>query len=61
MELSSLLLAQLAVDLVLGYGWCMNIVTIYNSVQAGTDLGSMFVFRCIGIIVVPLGAILGYF
>ena len=40
-------------------GWCMNIWAIVGS--AGGSLNAMFVVRCVGAFVVPLGAILGYF
>lgn len=41
-------------------GWCMNIWAIFGSV-GGWTLDSMFVARWVGVFVVPLGAILGYF
>lgn len=40
-------------------GWCMNILALIGSV--GGPLNAMFVARCIGAFVAPLGAILGYF
>lgn len=40
-------------------GWCMNIWAIIGSV--GGSLNAMFVARCVGAFVAPLGAILGYF
>lgn len=40
-------------------GWCMNIWAIFGSV--GGSLNAMFVARCVGAFVAPLGAILGYF
>lgn len=40
-------------------GWCMNIWAIVGSV--GGPLNTMFVARCVGAFVAPLGAILGYF
>ena len=40
-------------------GWIMNIVKIVDS---GFDvITGMFVARCIGVFVAPLGAVLGYF
>lgn len=41
-------------------GWCMNIWAIFDSVGGGA-LTTMFVARCIGVFVAPLGALLGYF
>lgn len=41
-------------------GWCMNIWAIFASVGGGA-LTTMFVARCVGVLVAPLGAILGYF
>lgn len=40
-------------------GWCMNIWALFGSV--GGSLNAMFVARCVGVLVAPLGAILGYF
>ena len=40
-------------------GWFMNIWAIVGSV--GGPLNAMFVARCVGAFVAPLGAILGYF
>lgn len=40
-------------------GWCMNIWAIVGS--AGGPLNAMFVVRCVGAFVAPLGALLGYF
>jgi prepilin-type N-terminal cleavage/methylation domain-containing protein len=41
-----------------GIGWVWNIVKI---VQSGFDvITGLFIARCIGVFVAPLGAILGY-
>lgn len=40
-------------------GWCMNSWAIVGSI--GGPLNAMFVARCVGAFVAPLGAILGYF
>ena len=40
-------------------GWCMNIWALYGSV--GGPLNAMFIARCVGVFVAPLGALLGYF
>lgn len=40
-------------------GWCMNIWAIVGSF--GGPLNAMFVARCVGAFVAPLGALLGYF
>lgn len=43
---------------ILGFaGWVMNIVSIVHSDGGMTG---MFIVRCIGILVAPLGAVLGY-
>jgi hypothetical protein len=39
-------------------GWVLNIVAIVGSVDAA--ITGMFILRCIGIFVAPLGAVLGY-
>jgi hypothetical protein len=49
----------IALILVLGVGWVWNIVKI---VQSGFDvITGMFIARCIGVFVAPLGSVLGYF
>ena len=42
------------------YGWVQNIITI---VHAGpvADWGGMIIVRAIGVVVAPLGAVLGFF
>jgi len=41
------------------YGWVENIVTLVGS--SGDPITGMFLLRCVGIFVAPLGAILGFF
>lgn len=41
------------------YGYISNIVDIINMVN--DPITGMFILRCVGIVVFPLGAILGYF
>lgn len=40
-------------------GWVMNIIDIVHAVS--DPITGMFVLRCVGIFVAPLGAVLGYF
>ena len=40
-------------------GWFMNIFDIVAAVS--DPITAMFILRCVGIFVAPLGAILGYF
>lgn len=40
-------------------GWVMNIIDIVAAVS--DPITAMFILRCVGIFVAPLGAILGYF
>ena len=40
-------------------GWIINIVTLAHTVDA--PITGMFILRCVGIIVAPLGAVLGLF
>lgn len=49
----------LGLGLVSIIGWCMNICALYGSVEE--PLTVMFVARCVGVLVAPLGALLGYF
>ena len=54
-------LAKLAVVLVVGaafLGWCMNIVKLVGTVDG--PVTGMFILRCVGIFLAPLGAVLGY-
>lgn len=41
------------------YGWIMNIVKIIGAFD--DPVTSMFIARCVGAVVAPVGAILGYF
>lgn len=60
MKLGNFLLAQLVVLLIAGYGWVMNIIAVVHMAQAADPVTTMFVLRCIGIVLIPLGAVLGY-
>jgi len=40
-------------------GWVLNIIDIVHAISE--PITGMFILRCIGIIVGPLGAVLGYF
>ncbi len=51
-------IVYLALIIAFGYGWVMNIVHLIG--LNFDDNTGMFVARCIGIVVAPLGAILGY-
>ena len=39
-------------------GWVFNILEIVNTVNL--PINGMFILRCVGIVIAPLGAILGY-
>ena len=39
-------------------GWITNIVKIVGTLS--DPITGMFIFRCVGIVVAPLGAVLGY-
>lgn len=52
-------LVVLVFSLLCLFGWVWNIVKI---VQTGFEvITGMFIARCIGVFVAPLGAVLGYF
>ena len=54
-----LFIAWLSLIAAAGYGWVMNIVTLF-----GADFSiitGVLVLRVIGVFMAPLGAILGYF
>lgn len=57
--MKSLLIGCVCILLAGAYGWVMNIVSIVNSDFA--HLSGMLVLKVVGIFVVPLGCILGYF
>ena len=40
-------------------GWVINVVSIVHTIDL--PLTGMFVLRCVGVVVAPLGAILGLF
>lgn len=40
-------------------GWVLNIMVVAETTNA--SITGMFILRCIGIFVAPLGAVLGYF
>ena len=41
-------------------GYVLNIVNIVNNLSTNDEVTNMFIFQCIGIIIVPLGSILGW-
>ena len=43
----------------LAVGWVMNVIEIFHTADA--SLTGVFVLRCFGVIVAPLGGVLGYF
>ena len=45
--------------LAIAVGWVMNIIEIVATVS--DPITGMFILRCVGIIVAPLGGVLGYF
>lgn len=53
------LIAIYLVLIVSGFvGWVLNVITI---AQSDFVLSGMLVLRCIGVVLAPLGAVLGYF
>jgi hypothetical protein len=54
-----LLLIYVALGIAGAVGWVMNLVDIANS--SFSDITGMLVLRIIGVFIVPLGAVLGYF
>ena len=41
-------------------GYVLNIVNIINNLSTVDEGTNMFIFQCIGIIIAPLGSILGW-
>ncbi len=42
-------------------GYVLNIVNIVNNLSTDVEVTIMFIFQCIGLIIAPLGSILGWF
>lgn len=40
------------------YGWIANIISLVG--MLGGEVTAMFIARCVGVLVAPLGAILGF-
>lgn len=55
----ALIVVWIALILAGVYGYISNIVDIISMVN--DPITGMFILRCVGIVVYPLGAILGYF
>jgi len=47
------------VSIILLIGWVINIVAVFGLINAPTT--NMFILRCVGILVAPLGSVLGLF
>ena len=56
--LIGLLIVLLWIAFVAGY--VLNIVNIINNLSTDDEVTNMFIFQCIGIIIAPLGSILGW-
>lgn len=52
-------IAILAIMLAAAAGWVMNVIEIVKTVS--DPVGGMFILRCLGVFLAPLGAVLGYF
>jgi hypothetical protein len=52
-------LAYFLVLILIGIGWVMNVISIVNTIS--DPISGMFVLRCVGIPIVPLGGVLGWF
>lgn len=42
-------------------GWIMNIVSVISLALSDVPITSLFILKIVGIFIVPLGSILGYF
>ena len=56
--LIGLLIVLLWVAFIAGY--VLNIVNIVNNLSTDVGVTTMFIFQCIGLIIAPLGSILGW-
>lgn len=50
--------AMIAAFVAAAAGWVMNIMAIFQTV--GDPLTAMFILRCVGVFIAPLGAIVGW-
>ena len=57
--LIGLLIVLLWIAFIVGY--VLNIVNIVSNLSTDDEVTNMFIFQCIGIIIAPLGSILGWF
>ena len=48
----------LAAIIVLITGWVMNVISIFHTAEA--PMTGVFILRCIGVVVPPIGGILGW-
>lgn len=48
----------LTILLAVAIGWVMNVLDIIDMLSG--EIGAEFLFRCVGVVIVPLGALLGY-
>lgn len=61
MKLRTLLGTWSIVTLVILVGWIMNIVAVFHMATSDTPLTTLFILRIVGIVIPPLGAIVGFF
>jgi len=57
----ALLLAYLVIPFAMLAGYVMNIITLTQVALNGDVLGTLEIVRMVGLLIFPLGAILGYF
>lgn len=50
-----------AVFLVGSFGWVLNISKIFDLLSGDSGISGLLLLRALGIVIPPLGAVLGYF
>lgn len=52
------LIFVIAISIAAIYGWICNIIALVH--MLGGDITAMFIARCVGVFMTPLGSILGF-
>lgn len=56
---SLVVIFNLAIICAVAYGWIANVVKILLTL--GDPVTGLFIFRIVGVVLAPIGAVLGYF
>lgn len=56
---TSVAVAYLILVVLCAIGWIMNVVSIIHTIDM--PISGLFILRCVGVVLFPLGVILGWF